>query len=94
MSNGVNNLDVVRNNEFKLWCTKTSRPVGGTMDEQCMADELKLLRTRVERAELRIQMLTDSFVVAGLWRTSSSLEEWKHAMGSKEEDMLQFEMID
>ncbi len=49
------------------------------------------MRTRMERVERRIQMLTDSFVVAGLWRTTSALEGWK-CTESSEEDMLQFEM--
>jgi hypothetical protein len=40
-------------------------------------DELKSNRMRTERAERRIQMLNDAFVVSGLWRTSSSLDEWK-----------------
>ena len=44
---------------------------------QCIMDELKSNRMRTERAERRIQMLTDAFVVSGLWRTSSSLDEWK-----------------
>ena len=76
--------------------TKTSHPPHNTMDDtihiqiQCMADEIKYIRSRMERAERRIQMLTDSFVVAGLWRTSSALEGWKCTGG--EEDMLQFEM--
>jgi hypothetical protein len=58
---------------------------------QCIADEVKYMRTRMERVERRIQMLTDSFVVAGLWRTTSALEGWK-CTESSEEDMLQFEM--
>ncbi len=71
---------------------------------QCIADEMREMRMRMERAERRVQMLTDSFVVAGLWRTSSSLEKWKRGKGlnsdnnnnnhlnNNEEDMLQFEM--
>jgi hypothetical protein len=61
---------------------------------QCIADEVREMRMRMERTELRLQMLTESFVVAGLWRTSSSLEKWKTSSSclSKEEDMLQFEM--
>ena len=34
------------------------------------------MHMRMERAERRTQMLTDSFVVAGLWRTSSALYGW------------------
>jgi hypothetical protein len=55
---------------------------------QCMTDEMRHMRTRMERAERRVQMLTDSFVVSGLWRTSSALEAWK----CNEADMLQSEM--
>jgi hypothetical protein len=62
---------------------------------QCILDELRSTRMRIERAERRIQMLTDAFVVSGLWRTSSSLEGWK-PQDKKEEDTedhpLQFEM--
>lgn len=47
---------------------------------QCMADELREMRMRMERAERRIQMLTDSFVVSGLWRASSSLESWTECL--------------
>ncbi len=56
---------------------------------QSIADEVKETRMRIERMERRIQMLTDSFVVSGLWRTTSQLEDWKN---NKEVDMLQFEM--
>jgi hypothetical protein len=72
---------------------------------QCVIDELKEMRMRMERAERRVQMLTDSFVVSGLWRTSSSLAGWKggglpppgsdhhHHAGGRDEDMpLQFDM--
>jgi len=45
---------------------------------QSLMDELKSNQMRTERAERRIQMLTDAFVVSGLWRTSSSLEKWVH----------------
>jgi hypothetical protein len=43
---------------------------------QVLMDELKSYQMRTERAERRIQMLTDAFVVSGLWRTSSSLDKW------------------
>jgi hypothetical protein len=64
---------------------------------QCLADELKEMRMRMERTERRVQMLTDTFVVSGLWRTASSIEEWKCCTDTasttlNEEDMLQFEM--
>ncbi len=62
----------------------------------CIADEVREMRMRMERTEQKLQMLTESFVVAGLWRTSSSLEKWKMTSSSclckEEEDMLQFEM--
>jgi hypothetical protein len=57
---------------------------------QSIADEVKETRMRIERVERRIQMLTDSFVVSGLWRTTSQLEDWKN--NKEEVDMLQFEM--
>ena len=59
---------------------------------QCIVDEMKQMHMRMERAERRTQMLTDSFVVAGLWRTSSALQEWKSGDYPEDEDMLQFEM--
>jgi len=64
---------------------------------QCIADEVREMRMRMERTEQKLQMLTESFVVAGLWRTSSSLAKWKMTSSSscfckEEEDMLQFEM--
>ena len=70
---------------------------------QSMIDEMKQMHMRIERAERKTQMLTDSFVVAGLWRTSSALCGWKkdnndgdHEQhgggGNDDEDMLQFEM--
>jgi hypothetical protein len=61
---------------------------------QCVIDELKEMRMRMERTERRVQMLTDSFVVSGLWRTSSSLAGWKSvASDAGDEDMpLQFDM--
>ena len=63
---------------------------------QCIMDELKSTRMRIERTERRIQMLTDAFVVSGLWRTSSSLEGWKckeeDKGGDVEDQPLQFEM--
>ena len=43
---------------------------------QSMIDEMKQIHMRMERAERKTQMLTDSFVVAGLWRTSSALNGW------------------
>ena len=55
---------------------------------QCMMDELISTKARVERAERRIQMLTDAFVVSGLWRTSSSLESWTEG----DDRSLQFQM--
>jgi hypothetical protein len=58
---------------------------------QSIADEVKDTRMRIERMERRIQMLTDSFVVSGLWRTTSQLEDWKN-IKEEEVDMLQFEM--
>jgi predicted nucleic acid-binding Zn-ribbon protein len=58
---------------------------------QSIADEVKDTRMRIERMERRIQMLTDSFVVSGLWRTTSHLEDWKN-IKEEEVDMLQFEM--
>jgi hypothetical protein len=57
---------------------------------QSIADEVKETRMRIERVERRMQMLTDSFVVSGLWRTTSQLEDWKN--NKEEVDMLQFEM--
>ena len=58
---------------------------------QSIADEVKETRMRIERVERRMQMLTDSFVVSGLWRTTSQLEDWKN-IKEEEVDMLQFEM--
>ena len=57
---------------------------------QSIADEVKETRMWIERLEHRIQMLTDSFVVSGLWRTTSQLDGWKS--NKEEADMLQFEM--
>ena len=59
---------------------------------QSIVDEMKQIHMRMERVERKTQMLTDSFVVAGLWRTSSALPEWKGCENQKDEDMLQFEM--
>ena len=59
---------------------------------QSIVDEMKQIHMRMERVERRTQMLTDSFVVAGLWRTSSALPEWKGCENQEDEDMLQFEM--
>jgi hypothetical protein len=55
---------------------------------------LKDTRARVEVAERRIQMLTDSFVVSGIWRNASSLGQWTKSMAAANEDVLQFEMTD
>ena len=57
---------------------------------QSIADEVKETRMWIERLEHRIQMLTDSFVVSGLMRTTSQLDGWKS--NKDEVDMLQFEM--
>ena len=57
---------------------------------QSMVDEIKDMRMRMERTERRMQMLTDSFVVANLWRTSSSIDSWKGF--TADQDMLQFDM--
>ena len=57
---------------------------------RALVDELRDTRKRVENAERRIQMLTDSFVVSGIWRNASSLKHWAKAMTDEEE--LQFEM--
>jgi hypothetical protein len=59
---------------------------------QSIVDEMKQMHMRMERAERRTQMLTDSFVVAGLWRKSSALAVWKGGEEGGDEDMLQFEM--
>ena len=59
-----------------------------------LADMLKDTRARVEVAERRIQMLTDSFVVSGIWRNASSLGQWTKSMAAANEDVLQFEMTD
>ena len=57
---------------------------------QCVLDELKTTSVRLERAEKQIQMLTDTFVISGLLRTSSSLEKWRCAADNS--DMLQFDL--
>jgi hypothetical protein len=71
------------------------RPRGSQMlanDPQLRAliENVQETRTRVESAERRIQMLTDSFVVSGIWRNASSLDSWAKTLAG--EETLQFEM--
>jgi hypothetical protein len=60
------------------------------MQLQALMADMKETRARVEHAERRIQMLTDSFVVSGIWRNASSLKQWAKTVMDEEE--LQFEM--
>lgn len=55
-----------------------------------LMDEVRETRSRIEHAERRIQMLTDSFVVSGIWRNASSLKTWTKTLAGEED--LQFEM--
>ena len=57
---------------------------------QFVLDDLKTVKNRLERAEKQIQMLTDTFVISGLLRTSSSLEQWRCATDNS--DMVQFDL--
>lgn len=55
-----------------------------------LMDDVQQTRARVANAEKRIQMLTDSFVVSGIWRNDSSLNTWTKTLTG--EEPLQFEM--
>jgi hypothetical protein len=57
---------------------------------RALIDNVQETRARVESAERRIQMLTDSFVVSGIWRNASSLDTWTKTLAG--DDELQFEM--
>ena len=50
--------------------------------------------TRIDALERRIQMLTDSFVVSGIWRNTSSLEHWAKQAAMPDGPPLQFNMTD
>ncbi len=55
-----------------------------------LLEDVHQTRARVDNAEKRIQMLTDSFVVSGIWRNASSLSTWAKTLAG--EEPLQFEM--
>jgi hypothetical protein len=70
-----------------------SASAGKMLDDplyRALMEDVQQTRARVETAEKRIQMLTDSFVVSGIWRNTSSLSTWAKTLAG--EEPLQFEM--